>query len=169
MIRELEDRGKEREYAEAISETAAVLQGETDLISRMATICSILKRRVGAASWVGFYRLTAPGLLTVGPYQGEIGCLRIPFDRGVCGAAARTRTAQIVGDVSRFPGHIACDASARSEIVIPVFDAAHELIAVLDLDSRELSAFDDVDRTHLERIVTLVDPGSMERRGADRG
>lgn len=149
-------RDKAAEYREAIAEAAVLLRGEADAVARMSTICSILKRRFPRASWVGFYRVTAPETLTVGPYQGEVGCLRISFERGVCGAAARTRASQIVPDVRAFPGHIACDASACSEIVVPVFDRAGGLIAVLDLDSREPAVFDDVDRAHLEKLATFV-------------
>lgn len=149
-------RDKAAEYREAIAEASVLLRGETDLVARMSTICSILKRRMPRASWVGFYRVTATETLTVGPYQGDVGCLRIPFERGVCGAAARTRTSQIIPDVHAFPGHIACDAAARSEIVVPVFDRAGGLVAVLDLDSREPAVFDEVDRAHLENLATLV-------------
>jgi L-methionine (R)-S-oxide reductase len=149
---------KRTNYEEALGETAALLEGETDPVARMSTICSILKRRLAEVSWVGFYRVVAPGMLAVGPYQGEIGCLRIPFDRGVCGAAARTGTAQLVADVHSFPGHIACDESARSEIVVPVRDRTGNLVAVLDLDSRRPAAFDEIDREHLERMAGLVVP-----------
>ncbi len=152
------ERGKRLGYEAASSEAVALLRGETDVIARMSTICSILKRCIPTASWVGFYRVLAPKMLAVGPYQGEVGCLRIPFDRGVCGAAARTGAPQIIADVHAFPGHIACDASTRSEIVVPVFDRAGVLIAVLDLDSREPAAFDEVDRAHLEILATFVCP-----------
>ncbi len=128
------------------------------MVARMATLSSVLKRHLPYASWAGFYRVVAHEMLAVGPYQGEVGCLRIPFGRGVCGAAARTMTAQIVADVHAFPGHIACDASARSEIVVPVRDRAGELLGVLDLDSREPSAFDETDREHLEILAGLVQP-----------
>ncbi len=100
----------------------------------------------------------APRLLRVGPYQGPLGCLEIPFDRGVCGAAARERAPQVVPDVHAFPGHIACDAAARSEIVVPVFDPRGELIAVLDLDSHQPAAFDETDREGLERSSSGCGP-----------
>ena len=96
------------------------------------------------------------GLLRVGPYQGPLGCLEIPFDRGVCGAAARERRTQLVADVNAFPGHIACDAAARSEIVVPIFDRSGELVAVVDVDSHQPAAFDEVDREGLEAAARLL-------------
>ena len=140
-------------YREALRELDAVLAGVTDPVTAMSTCACILHHRLPQASWTGFYRVVAPGLLRVGPYQGPLGCLEIPFDRGVCGAAARERRPQVVADVHAFPGHIACDESARSEIVIPVYDASGELAAVLDIDSHQPSAFDDGDRAGLEPIA----------------
>ncbi len=124
----------------------------------MASSACILHAKIPYSSWTGFYRVVAPGLMRVGPYQGPLGCLEIPFDRGVCGAAARERRTQVVLDVHAFPGHIACDSSARSEIVVPVYDPDGDLVAVLDLDSYEPAAFDEVDREELERIVDLLRP-----------
>ncbi len=155
---------KHRVYDDLLRELDGLLEGETDLLTRMATVCAILKRDIPWASWVGFYRVTAPGMLAVGPYQGDIGCLRITFDRGVCGAAARTRETQLVADVHAFPGHIACDADARSEIVLPVIAASGEVTAVLDLDSHLPAAFDETDRTYLEQLVgRFLPPASAER------
>lgn len=145
-------------YREAASELAALLEGIRDPICAMATCASVLQGRLPRASWVGFYRVVAPELLRVGPYQGPIGCLEIPFSRGVCGAAARERRAQLVPDVHAFPGHIACDDAARSEVVLPVFDPAGDLIAVLDLDSHEPAAFDEIDLEGLERVVEVIRP-----------
>src|SRR5690349_25178492 len=122
-------------YAGALRDLDAVLAGVEDDVSAMATCACLLHERLSYASWTGFYRVVAPGLLRVGPYQGPLGCLEIPFDRGVCGAAARQRATQLVPDVHAFPGHIACDSAARSEIVIPICDPRGELVAVLDLDS----------------------------------
>ncbi|MDM7913992.1 MAG: GAF domain-containing protein [Candidatus Eisenbacteria bacterium] len=147
---------KERIYREAQEEIALLIEGETDPVSRMSTICAVLKERIVWASWVGFYRVVEPRMLAVGPYVGEVGCLRIPFDQGVCGAAARSRKAQIVPDVDAFPGHIACDAAARSEIVLPVVDRSGALIAVLDLDSHQSAAFDERDQAGLEPVVRLA-------------
>jgi L-methionine (R)-S-oxide reductase len=103
--------------------------------------------------WTGFYRVVGPGLLRVGPYQGTLGCLEIAFGRGVCGTAAEERRTIIVPDVSRFPGHITCDPRSRSEIVVPVFDRAGSLIAVLDIDSAKRAAFDQQDADGLEQMV----------------
>jgi L-methionine (R)-S-oxide reductase len=140
-------------YRQALQELDAVLEGVDDPITAMSTCACILHQRLSAASWTGFYRVVAPRLLRVGPYQGPLGCLEIPFDRGVCGAAARERTPQVVADVHQFPGHIACDEGARSEIVIPIFDPRGELVAVLDIDSHQPAAFDDTDREGLERVA----------------
>ncbi len=147
-------------YEEAAREIRAILSEESETIARMSTVCSILKKALPWASWVGFYRKIGPELLAVGPYQGEIGCLRIPFERGVCGAAARTGITQVVPDVHAFPGHIACDATARSEIVVPIRDRSGELVAVLDLDSRLPAAFDDVDRSYLEELANEIVAGA---------
>jgi GAF domain-containing protein len=140
-------------YREALRELDAVLEGIDDPITAMSTCACILHQRLPAASWTGFYRVVAPRLLRVGPYQGPLGCLEIPFDRGVCGAAARERAPQVVADVHQFPGHIACDEGARSEIVIPIFHPNGDLVAVLDIDSHQPAAFDDIDRAGLERVA----------------
>jgi L-methionine (R)-S-oxide reductase len=140
-------------YRDALRELDAVLEGVEDPITAMSTCACVLHQRLPYASWTGFYRVVAPRLLRVGPYQGPLGCLEIPFDRGVCGAAAREQAAQVVPDVHEFPGHIACDAAARSEIVIPVFDRSGQLAAVLDIDSHAPASFDESDREGLERIA----------------
>jgi GAF domain-containing protein len=161
---------KQTIYREAFGEIDAVLAGVDDPITAMSTCACILHGRLPYASWTGFYRVVAPGLLRVGPYQGPLGCLEIPFDRGVCGAAARERAPQLVPDVHAFPGHIACDAAARSEIVIPVYGPRGDLVAVLDLDSHQPAAFDDIDREGLERIIERLRPclenGPVFYRGA---
>lgn len=140
-------------YRQILRELDAVLAGIDDPITAMSTCACVLHQRLEQASWTGFYRVVAPRLLRIGPYQGPLGCLEIPFDRGVCGAAARERAAQVVPDVHRFPGHIACDAGARSEIVIPIFAPRGELVAVLDIDSHQPAAFDEIDREGLERVA----------------
>jgi GAF domain-containing protein len=153
------DRHQKRElYREVFSSLEAVLEGLADPIAAMASAACILQEKLPYASWAGFYRVVAPGLMRVGPYQGPLGCLEIPFDRGVCGAAARERRTQLVLDVNAFPGHIACDSAARSEIVVPVLDPDGELIAVLDLDSHEPAAFDEIDQEELERVAELLRP-----------
>ncbi len=129
--------------------------GETlDDIALMATINSVLAHRFDYYFWTGFYRVCGDRL-AVGPYIGTVGCLQIEFGRGVCGKAAEERRTIIVPDVNQFPGHIACDPSSRSEIVVPVFDRDQQLIAVMDVDSDVVNAFDEEDRVGLERIVSL--------------
>jgi L-methionine (R)-S-oxide reductase len=149
---------KKHLYALTLVELKSVLSGMEDSITAMATSAAILFAKIPAASWVGFYRVVAPRLLRVGPYQGGIGCLEIPFDRGVCGAAAREGRTQIVQDVHAFPGHIACDAAARSEIVVPIYAPAGHLVAVLDVDSHEPAAFSEIDRELLEQVALELRP-----------
>ena len=144
---------KDRAYAQLHAYTVQVLAGIDDDIAGMSTITSLVHHAFGHL-WTGFYRVVRPTLLRVGPYQGTLGCLDIEFGRGVCGAAATERRSVIVPDVSRFPGHITCDARARSEIVVPVFDAGHALIAVFDVDSTKTAAFDQQDVNGLERLLT---------------
>jgi L-methionine (R)-S-oxide reductase len=147
---------KEARYAELLDQLEAVLEGEEDLLVAMVTAVGILHNGLPYFFWTGFYRRTGPELLRVGPYQGTLGCADIPFSRGVCGASARQRRTLIVDDVHAFPGHIACDAASRSEIVVPLLSADGELVAVLDVDSTLLAAFDEVDRRWLERVAELV-------------
>ena len=146
---------KRARYAELVDEIASVLDGEGDRTARMATIASMLHHAFDAFFWTGFYVVDpAKGNeLMVGPYQGTLGCLRIPFGRGVCGAAAAEGRTVIVEDVDAFPGHIACDSRSRSEIVAPVFDPSGALIAVLDVDSDRPAAFDRTDAEGLEAIL----------------
>ncbi len=134
----------------------ALTEGETDEIALMATVTCELHHADDRFDWTGFYRVTEPGLLKIGPYQGGHGCLTIPFERGVCGAAARSGTTQIVADVDAFPGHIACAASTRSELVIPLRNGTGEVFAVLDLDSDQPGAFDERDAARLEQLLTTV-------------
>ena len=145
-----------RDYGEAAQRIRAVAAGEDDAVALMATVACELFHAFDDFGWVGFYRVVAPGLLKIGPYQGGHGCLVIPFDRGVCGAAARTRRTQVVEDVDAFEGHIACAASTRSEIVVPVLDGSGELIAVLDVDSDAPAAFGAADAAALEDLVAEV-------------
>ena len=131
----------------------ALTDGETDTVALMATIACELHHAHPLSDWTGFYRVTGPEMLKIGPYQGGHGCLTIPFSRGVCGAAARSRQTQIVPDVEAFAGHIACSSSTRSEIVVPVIGAGGRLIGVLDIDSDRPGAFDAADAAVLERIL----------------
>jgi len=134
----------------------AFVEGETDTVALMATIACEVHHSDTRFDWTGFYRVTAPGLLKIGPYQGGHGCLAIPFDRGVCGAAARSGEVQIVDDVDAFPDHIACASSTRSELVLPVWNGAGDLIGVFDIDSDRPAAFTGDDATALAKILKEV-------------
>ncbi|MCU9836238.1 GAF domain-containing protein [Ruegeria sp. WL0004] len=135
---------------------AALTEGETDPVALMATVTCEVHHADDRFNWTGFYRVTEPGVLKIGPYQGGHGCLRIPFDKGVCGAAARTGEVQLVPDVDAFPGHIACASSTRSELVLPVFDGTGALIAVFDIDSDLPDAFTEKDAAALGAILKQV-------------
>lgn len=140
-------------YEELAGQASAVLEGIDDDIAAMATMSSLIHNAFGHL-WTGFYRVVEPGaLLRVGPYQGTLGCLEIPFGKGVCGAAAATKETQVVEDVMTFAGHITCDARSRSEIVVPVFGPDDQLIAVLDIDSDRVGTFSSDDRVGLEKLV----------------
>jgi L-methionine (R)-S-oxide reductase len=143
-------------YDEIIPAIYSLAEGETDEVALMATLACELFHGDDRFDWVGFYRVTAPEMLKIGPYQGGHGCLTIPFSRGVCGAAAREARTQLVPDVDAFPGHIACASSTRSEIVLPVFNATGALIAVLDIDSDQPDAFDEADQAALETMLAEV-------------
>lgn len=144
---------KPEAYATLEEHVESVLAGIDDPIAGMATIATLLHHAFGHL-WTGFYRVVEPDrLLRVGPYQGTLGCLEIQFGKGVCGTAAARRETVLVEDVHSFPGHITCDARSQSEIVVPVFDRAGTLIAVLDIDSDRKSAFTREDQTALERLM----------------
>ncbi len=147
--------GMKDAYPSLAARIRSLCEGDVDMIAQMATIACELFHSDDRFDWVGFYRVTGPQMLTIGPYQGGHGCLSIPFSRGVCGAAARTGQTQLVADVDAFPGHIACAASTRSEIVVPVFGATG-LIGVLDIDSNQPDAFDAEDAAFLQALVTKV-------------
>jgi len=146
---------KEQRYAAVAQEIDAVLAGEPNLTARMATVAGMLAQAFDDYFWTGFYVVDPdkPDELVVGPYQGTLGCLRIAFGRGVCGTAAATGETQVVEDVNAIPNHIACDSRSQSEIVVPVRDATGKLIAVFDVDSERLAAFDALDAQWLERIL----------------
>jgi GAF domain-containing protein len=143
-------------YTEVVDRIDALLDGETDWIAAMATVACELHHTFDYFDWTGFYRAVSDDLLVVGPYQGGHGCLRIPFDRGVCGAAARTRTTQFVPDVHEATDHIACSSTTQSEVVVPVLTPDDTLLAVLDVDSDTLDAFSEVDRDMLERLANTL-------------
>ena len=144
------------DYPDLAARIRALTEGETDAVALMATLACEIHHSDDRFDWTGFYRVMAPGLLKIGPYQGGHGCLVIPFDRGVCGAAARSGETQLVPDVDAFPGHIACASSTRSELVIPVRNGAGALLGVLDIDSDRPDAFTPADAAALEAILTEV-------------
>ncbi len=141
-------------YAELVPQLAALVEGEPDLVANLANAAAAIRACVPAASWVGFYVLRGEELV-LGPFQGNVACVRIALGRGVCGAAAAERRVVIVPDVEQFPGHIACDAGSRSEIVVPIL-VGDRLVAVLDLDSYALAAFDEIDAAGLAPIAALL-------------
>ena len=148
------------DYDEATKAILALTHGETDAVSLMATLACEIHHRHAKTDWTGFYRVVAPGLLKIGPYQGGHGCLVIPFSRGVCGACARTGEIQNVPDVDAFPGHIACSSTTRSELVLPVRNGAGELLGVLDLDSNSPAAFTRADEDWLAPLLATVFEGA---------
>ena len=148
-----------RDYASVYAQLGALLEGETDETALMAETAAVLHEAFGFW-WTGFYRVTplpdGSRELLLGPFQGPVACLHIPYGRGVCGTAWARAEAVVVPDVERFPGHIACSSASRSEIVVPLFAADGSVRAVLDIDSRELAAFSDEDAEGLSRILTLL-------------
>ena len=143
-------------YTDLAATIASLTEGETDEVALMATVACEVHHADDRFDWTGFYRVVAPALLKIGPYQGGHGCLVIPFSRGVCGAAARTGEVQLVPDVEAFLGHIACSSSTRSEIVLPVFGKGRRLIGVLDIDSDRPDAFSAGDARELAAILASV-------------
>lgn len=147
------------QYEDLKVEIESVVAGETYVPARYASAACLLSQAFSPRFfWTGFYVVDPlkPSELVVGPYQGTLGCLRIPFGKGVCGACAESEKTLIVPDVHAFPGHIACDSRTNSEIVVPVFDAAGRLAAILDVDSEQPDAFDEVDRSGLETICRAL-------------
>ena len=147
---------KDARYREVAANVEAAIAPERDLLASMATMVCLLHHAFPYYFWTGFYRRVGATRLLVGPYQGTMGCLEIEFGRGVVGACAERRETLVVDDVDAFPGHIACDAASASEIVVPALDARGGLIAVLDVDSTLLAAFDYTDQRWLEQIVGLL-------------
>ena len=143
-------------YEELRKTIASLCADEDDTIALMASVVCELHHSDDRFDWTGFYRVTGSEMLKIGPYQGGHGCLQIPFSRGVCGAAAHLKTTQLVPDVEAFEGHIACASSTRSELVLPVFNGAGDVIAVLDIDSDQLDAFFQEDAQALEAILASV-------------
>ena len=141
---------------DALPQILAAVEGETDEIALEATLACLLWETLPQTNWCGFYRRVAEAELAVGPYQGGMGCLRISFQRGVCGACARTGILQLVPDVKVFPGHIACDDATRSELVLPVFDRAGRLMCVLDLDCASLDGFSHEEAELLQALLQIA-------------
>lgn len=144
------------DYTTLAKTIAALTDGESDQVALMATVACEVHFSDNRFDWTGFYRVTEPELLKIGPYQGGHGCLKIPFSRGVCGAAARTGQVQLVADVDAFEGHIACASSTRSELVLPVYDSSGTLIGVFDIDSNLPDAFSQQDADALTAILSEV-------------
>lgn len=145
---------KEAQYALLERQIASLMEGETDVIAKMANMAAVLHESFGFW-WTGFYRVAGEELI-LGPFQGPVACMHIPFAKGVCGTAWARKESVVVPDVEQFPGHIACSSASRSEIVVPVFGPDGVVTAVLDIDSDRLATFDDEDRTWLERIVRYL-------------
>ncbi len=148
------DEAKKEKYRLLTAQIRALIEGETDVIAVMANVCAAIHETMGFF-WTGFYRVQDDQLL-LGPFQGPVACMHIGFGRGVCGTAWKQRETIVVPDVEQFPGHIACSSLSRSEIVVPVFSRNGDVVAVLDIDSKELSTFDDIDRQYLEEICQLL-------------
>ena len=145
---------KEEKYRLLTEQLRALLEGETDQVAMMANVAAAIQAEMGFF-WTGFYRVVGNELV-LGPFQGPVACMHIGFGRGVCGTAWQQRQTIVVPDVEQFPGHIACSSLSRSEIVVPLFGADGEIVAVLDIDSTELATFDQVDRLYLEAICQLM-------------
>jgi GAF domain-containing protein len=145
---------KPEQYAELLGQARALIGDERDAVANMANISALIFTQLGGLNWAGFY-LMKGGELVLGPFQGKPACIRIPVGRGVCGTAAASHETQVVPDVHAFPGHIACDADSRSEIVVPLIQG-DRLIGVLDLDSPSPARFDEADRAGLEALGGLL-------------
>ena len=145
---------KAAQYDLLYRQLSALLEGETDMVAKMANMAAVLHESFGFW-WTGFYRVAGEELI-LGPFQGPVACMHIPFGKGVCGTTWARGASVVVPDVEAFPGHIACSSASRSEIVVPVHDPSGAVTAVLDIDSDKLATFDDTDRVWLEKIVTLL-------------
>ncbi len=145
---------KAQKYQMLVSQIASLIEGETDQIAVMSNVVAAIHQEM-KFWWTGFYRVIGDELL-LGPFQGPVACMHIPFGRGVCGTAWLRQQTVVVPDVDQFPGHIACSSQSRSEIVVPVFGPDGKVTAVLDIDSDQLATFDDVDRQYLEQICKLI-------------
>ena len=145
---------KEEQYKLLVSQIASLIDGEKDTIAVMSNVAAAIHQTMGFW-WTGFYRVVGNDLV-LGPFQGPVACMHIPYGKGVCGTAWQRGETIIVPDVEQFPGHIACSSESKSEIVVPVFGIDGKVIAVLDIDSEHLATFDDIDRKYLEDICKLI-------------
>ena len=153
---------KIEKYQMLVEQIRSLIEGECDAVAVMANVAAVIHEAMGFW-WTGFYRVmpkagSSDKELVLGPFQGPVACMHIAFGRGVCGTAWERRQSVVVPDVEQFPGHIACSSLSRSEIVVPVVSSAGEVVAVLDIDSKELSTFDETDREYLERICAFLTP-----------
>jgi GAF domain-containing protein len=151
---------KEEQYKLLVSQIAALIEGEKDMIAVMSNVAAAIHQTMGFW-WTGFYRVV-DGELVLGPFQGPVACMHIAFGKGVCGTAWQRAETVIVPDVEQFPGHIACSSASRSEIVVPVFGIDGKVTAVLDIDSDQLATFDEIDRKYLEEICSLINQNGIE-------
>ena len=145
---------KIEQYKQLTSQVRSLIEGETDAVAVMSNVAAAIHQTMGFW-WTGFYRVAGEELV-LGPFQGPVACMHIPFGRGVCGTAWKRAETVVVPDVEQFPGHIACSSESRSEIVVPVFGPDNTVVAVLDIDSRELNTFDETDRQYLEEICQML-------------
>ena len=145
---------KEEQYKLLVSQITSLIDGEKDLIAVMSNVAAAIHQTMGFW-WTGFYRVLGDELV-LGPFQGPVACMHIPYGKGVCGTAWQRAETVVVPDVEQFPGHIACSSESKSEIVVPVFDNVGKVIAVLDIDSAQLATFDDIDRHYLETICKML-------------
>ena len=153
---------KIEKYTLLCEQIKALIEGETDVVAVMANVVAVIHETMGFW-WTGFYCVKSKAggegtELVLGPFQGPVACMHIAFGRGVCGTSWARRETVVVPDVEQFPGHIACSSLSRSEIVVPVFSKAHEVVAVLDIDSKDLATFDNIDRQYLEAVCSLITP-----------
>lgn len=151
----MSESSKSGRYSRVYEQVEKLVQATTNPVSRMATISALLHHKMKGYFWTGFYLLDN-GELVVGPYQGPVACLKLKKDTGVCWAGINTGASVVVPDVEEFPGHIACSSLSKSEIVVPVRNKQNQVVAVLDVDSRNLNHFDETDRIHLEKLVQLI-------------
>lgn len=153
---------KIEKYTLLYEQIKALIEGETDVVAVMANVVAVIHETMGFW-WTGFYCVKSKAggegtELVLGPFQGPVACMHIAFGRGVCGTSWARKETVVVPDVEQFPGHIACSSLSRSEIVVPVFSKAHEVVAVLDIDSKDLATFDNIDRQYLEAVCSLITP-----------